>query len=53
MVSGIHLLAFAATAVAVIVIPGTSVLFVIARALALGRGPAIASVVGNAFGVCH
>ncbi len=32
-------------------IPGPSVLFLIGRALALGRGPAIASVVGNGFGV--
>ena len=50
MVSGTHLLAFAATAIVLIAIPGPSVLFVIGRALALGRGPAIASVVGNAFG---
>ena len=51
MVSGTALVAFAATACVLIVIPGPSVLFVIGRALALGRGPAIASVVGNAFGV--
>ena len=51
MVSGAHLIAFAATAFIIIVIPGPSVLFVIGRALSLGRGPAIASVVGNGFGV--
>jgi threonine/homoserine/homoserine lactone efflux protein len=51
MVSGANLLAFSATAFVLIVIPGPSVLFVIGRALSLGRGPAIASVVGNGFGV--
>lgn len=34
-----------------IVIPGPSVLFVVGRALAHGRGTALASVVGNAVGV--
>jgi threonine/homoserine/homoserine lactone efflux protein len=51
MVSGTHLIAFAAAAFVLIVIPGPSVLFVIGRALSLGRGPAIASVVGNGLGV--
>lgn len=51
MVSGANVAAFAATTFVLIVIPGPSVLFVIGRALSLGRGPAIASVVGNAFGV--
>jgi threonine/homoserine/homoserine lactone efflux protein len=51
MVSAANLTAFAAAALVLIAIPGPSVLFVIGRALALGRGPAIASVVGNAFGV--
>jgi threonine/homoserine/homoserine lactone efflux protein len=51
VVSAAHLAAFAATALVLIAIPGPSVLFVIGQALALGRGPAIASVVGNAFGV--
>ena len=40
-----------ATAFVLVVIPGPSVLFLIGRALSLGRGPAIASVVGNGFGV--
>jgi threonine/homoserine/homoserine lactone efflux protein len=51
MISGTNLAAFAATAFVLIVIPGPSVLFVIGRALSVGRGPAIASVVGNGFGV--
>ena len=51
MVSGTQLVAFAAAAFVLIVIPGPSVLFVIGRALSLGRGPAIASVVGNGLGV--
>jgi threonine/homoserine/homoserine lactone efflux protein len=51
MISGAHAVAFAATAFVIIVIPGPSVLFVVGRALSLGRAPAIASVVGNALGV--
>jgi threonine/homoserine/homoserine lactone efflux protein len=51
VVSVANLVAFAATAFVLVVIPGPSVLFAVGRALALGRGPAIASVVGNAFGV--
>jgi threonine/homoserine/homoserine lactone efflux protein len=43
--------AFAAVAFVLIAVPGPSVLFVVGRALSLGRGPAIASVVGNALGV--
>jgi threonine/homoserine/homoserine lactone efflux protein len=42
---------YAAASFVLIVIPGPSVLFIIGRALSLGRGPAIASVVGNAVGV--
>jgi threonine/homoserine/homoserine lactone efflux protein len=51
MVSEANLAAFAAAAFVLIAIPGPSVLFIVGRALSLGRGPAIASVVGNAFGV--
>lgn len=51
MISGTDLAAFAVASFVIIVIPGPSVLFVIGRALSLGRGPAIASVVGNALGV--
>jgi threonine/homoserine/homoserine lactone efflux protein len=45
-----RLLAFAAVAFAVIVVPGPSVLFVIGRALAHGRRTALASVAGNELG---
>jgi threonine/homoserine/homoserine lactone efflux protein len=51
VISGADLVAFAIASFVIIVIPGPSVLFVIGRALSLGRGPAIASVVGNALGV--
>ncbi len=46
-----HLAAFAIAAFALIVVPGPSVLFVIGRALVLGRRGALATVVGNEFGV--
>jgi threonine/homoserine/homoserine lactone efflux protein len=45
-----QLLAFAITAVVVIVIPGPSVLFVVGRALASGRRVALLSLLGNALG---
>jgi threonine/homoserine/homoserine lactone efflux protein len=43
--------AFAVASLVLIVIPGPSVLFVVGRALALGRASAISSVIGNALGV--
>jgi len=43
-------LAFAAAALVLIVIPGPSVLFTIGRALALGRAAGIVSVAGNTVG---
>ncbi len=46
-----HVLAFALTAFAIIVVPGPSVLFVISRGVSLGRRAAIATVVGNCLGV--
>jgi threonine/homoserine/homoserine lactone efflux protein len=46
-----NLLAFAAIAVVIIVIPGPSVLFTIGRALAVGRRSALLTVAGNAVGV--
>ena len=46
-----NLLGFAVVSLVLIAIPGPSVLFVIGRALSLGRASAIASVVGNAVGV--
>ncbi|WP_314146832.1 LysE family translocator [uncultured Leifsonia sp.] len=51
MVPGPSLLAFALAAVALIVIPGPSVLFVIGRSLALGRLGGLLSVLGNALGM--
>lgn len=45
-----HLVAFAVTALALIVIPGPSVLFVITRSLVLGTRAGLATVVGNAGG---
>jgi threonine/homoserine/homoserine lactone efflux protein len=51
MVSGGQIAAFAVAAFVLIVIPGPSVLFVVGRALAHGRGTALASVLGNAIGV--
>lgn len=50
MPAGDHLLAFAITALVVIVIPGPSVLFVVSRALASGRRVAELTVIGNALG---
>lgn len=43
-------LTFAALSAAIIVVPGPSVMFVIGRALALGRRAALLTVVGNAAG---
>lgn len=45
------LLTFAALSFALIVVPGPSVMFVIGRAVALGRRAALLTVVGNAAGV--
>ncbi|MGH3256815.1 MAG: LysE family translocator [Streptosporangiaceae bacterium] len=50
MVPSGRLLAFAAVALIIIVIPGPSVLFVVGRALAHGRRVALASVLGNEAG---
>ncbi|MCP2031068.1 threonine/homoserine/homoserine lactone efflux protein [Okibacterium sp. HSC-33S16] len=44
------LLAFSLASIALIVIPGPSVLFVIGRSIALGRRAGVLSVVGNALG---
>ena len=43
--------AFLLAAVALIVIPGPSVIFIVSRALALGRRAALATVVGNTLGL--
>jgi len=45
-----HLLAFALTATVIIVIPGPSVMFIVARALSYGRKAAMLTVVGNSLG---
>jgi threonine/homoserine/homoserine lactone efflux protein len=50
MVSMEQVLAFSAMAVAIILIPGPTVLFVVGRALAYGRRTALTSVVGNELG---
>ncbi len=46
-----NLLAFAIVSLIFVAIPGPSVLFTVSRALALGRRPALLTVVGNAAGV--
>lgn len=46
-----HLLAFALTAFALIVVPGPSVLFTVSRALSLGRMAGVVTVAGNSAGV--
>jgi threonine/homoserine/homoserine lactone efflux protein len=50
MVPTSHLLAFAIAAVVFIVIPGPSVLFVVSRAIVLGRVAGVATVAGNTAG---
>ena len=51
MVPGPSLLAFALTSLALIVIPGPSVLFVIGRSISLGRLGGLLSVLGNGLGM--
>ena len=50
MPSAHHLLAFAITAFIIIVVPGPSVLFIVGRALAVGRREAVLTMVGNTLG---
>jgi threonine/homoserine/homoserine lactone efflux protein len=45
-----HLLAFTVTAFLLILVPGPSVLFVVSRAIALGRMTGVATVAGNTAG---
>ncbi len=45
-----RLLAFSAVAIVLIVVPGPSVLFIVSRALSLGRQAALITVAGNAAG---
>lgn len=51
MITTDQLLTFALAAFILIAIPGPSVVFVIGRALAYGRGVALATVVGNTLGL--
>lgn len=51
MVPTASLLAFTLAAIVIVVLPGPSVLFVIGRALSIGRIGALLSVAGNAFGM--
>lgn len=51
MLPATHAGAFALAALALIVIPGPSVLFVVGRSLALGRAGGFLSVLGNALGM--
>lgn len=51
MISGNHLLEFILASAAIILVPGPSVMFTIARAVAWGRGTAMLTVVGNALGM--
>ncbi|QHC60415.1 LysE family translocator [Rathayibacter sp. VKM Ac-2760] len=51
MISPEHFLAFALASVALIVIPGPSVLFTISRSIAYGRRAGVLSLVGNALGI--
>jgi threonine/homoserine/homoserine lactone efflux protein len=50
MPSAQHLVAFAITAFIIIVVPGPSVLFIVGRALAVGRREAVLTMVGNTIG---
>jgi threonine/homoserine/homoserine lactone efflux protein len=45
-----HLLTFTVTAFVIILIPGPSVLFVVSRAIVLGRAAGVATVAGNTVG---
>ena len=51
MISGNRLIEFIVASVAIILIPGPSVMFVIARAVAWGRATAMLTVIGNALGM--
>lgn len=50
MPSAHHLVAFAITAFVIIVVPGPSVLFIVGRALAVGRREAVLTMLGNTAG---
>jgi threonine/homoserine/homoserine lactone efflux protein len=50
MPSAHHLIAFAITALVIIIVPGPSVLFIVGRALAVGRREAVLTMLGNTTG---
>jgi threonine/homoserine/homoserine lactone efflux protein len=50
-VSAGRLLAFSLASLAIIVVPGPSVLFVLARAISWGRAVAVLTVLGNSLGI--
>jgi threonine/homoserine/homoserine lactone efflux protein len=50
-VSASRLLAFCLTSLAIIIVPGPSVLFVLARGIAWGRAIALVTVLGNSLGI--
>lgn len=50
MPSAHHLVAFAVTALVIIIVPGPSVLFIVGRALAVGRREAVLTMLGNTLG---
>lgn len=49
--SASRLLAFCATSLAIIIVPGPSVLFTLARGIAWGRAIALCTVLGNSLGI--
>ncbi len=51
MVTAEQVLAFGVAATIIIAVPGPSVIFVVGRALAYGRGVAVTSVAGNTLGL--
>ncbi len=51
MIGGSNLLEFVLASAAIILVPGPSVMFTIARAVAWGRGTAMLTVLGNALGM--
>lgn len=46
-----HFLGFALASLLILAVPGPSIMFTIGRALSVGRGEALLSVVGNALGI--
>ena len=50
MISGGHLVTFFVASIIIIVVPGPSVLFTLARAIAWGRTVAVLTVLGNSLG---